>query len=125
MKVLKLLPKSLNQVSNRSKKLAACLGLISLVFLYNLSYNLNAANRQLSEERAADKISNVLSRAEITAEFMSHEEASNEEKSFLSRYLSINLGGGRCKLTPPQDLPQYDTAQTTTLLTSYPGSGKR
>lgn len=41
----------------------------------------------------------------------------------VSRFLSINLGGGACLWTPPEPLEK--DLNTTTMIASYPGSGKR
>ena len=99
-------------MSTRSKKIAACavVFLTTLVCL-NIDSTLDETQRQLAKD--GGKISNVLSRTDIS-----------EDDSFLARYLSINLGGGRCKWTPPAELSDSDT-KTTTMLASYPGSGKR
>jgi hypothetical protein len=40
------------------------------------------------------------------------------------RYLSKNLGGGKCEWLPAKPLAR-NPINTTTLLASYPGSGKR
>ena len=41
------------------------------------------------------------------------------------RSLSQYLGNGQCEWLPPDRLPETHTMNTTTLLASYPGSGKR
>lgn len=43
----------------------------------------------------------------------------------MERYLSKNLGVGLCQWTAPEPLNISDIGNTTTLLASYPGSGKR
>ncbi len=44
----------------------------------------------------------------------------------LQRFLTANLGGGKCKWQPPQQMENTtNPLNTTTLLASYPGSGKR
>lgn len=97
--------------SNRSKKIASSIAILSIFLLFNFTYNSEAIKRQLSDD---SEIPKVMSRQEVS-----------EEDSFLSRYLSENLGGGRCKWTAPEELDENDNSQTTTLLASYPGSGKR
>jgi hypothetical protein len=41
------------------------------------------------------------------------------------RSLSQYLGNGQCEWLPPDRLSETQTMNTTTLLASYPGSGKR
>jgi hypothetical protein len=41
------------------------------------------------------------------------------------RHLSKNLGGGKCQWTPPEPLQGENPLNHTTLIASYPGSGKR
>ena len=41
------------------------------------------------------------------------------------RSLSQYLGNGQCEWLPPESLSETHTMNTTTLLVSYPGSGKR
>lgn len=41
------------------------------------------------------------------------------------RVLSVNLGGGKCKWTHAEIMNTTNPLNTTTLLASYPGSGKR
>ena len=60
---------------------------------------------------------------QTTSETTSRRELSSE--SFTYRYLSKNLGHGRCEWTPPEFLRNLNTANTTTVIASYPGSGKR
>ena len=98
--------------TTRSKKVAACavIFLTTLVFL-NIDSTLDETQRLLKKD--GGKISNVLSRTDIS-----------EEDSFLARYLSINLGGGNCQWTAPLEMSESDPS-TTTMLASYPGSGKR
>ncbi len=47
------------------------------------------------------------------------------DSSFTYRYLSKNLGDGRCEWTPPEFLKTLNREKTTTVIASYPGSGKR
>lgn len=51
--------------------------------------------------------------------------SSSSSSSFTYRYLSKNLGDGRCEWTPPEFLRNLNTFNTTTVIASYPGSGKR
>jgi len=50
---------------------------------------------------------------------------SAQTQQYLGRYLSTNLGGGECEWTAPVPMNAAETNTTTTLLVSYPGSGKR
>jgi len=50
---------------------------------------------------------------------------SAQTQQYFRRYLSINLGGGNCEWTAPVPFNATEKKATTTLLTSYPGSGKR
>lgn len=50
-----------------------------------------------------------------------------EERENLRELITLNKGGGDCDIgNPVEDAPNEPTANTTkTLVTSYPGSGKR
>lgn len=49
---------------------------------------------------------------------------STQNQQYFGRYLSTNLGNGECEWTAPVS-DEITQANTTTLLVSYPGSGKR
>ena len=95
---------SISAISSRSKKIASLIAVLSLCILLNFTYNIDTTKRQLLD---GGEISKVMHSEEISGE---------EENSFLSRYLSINLGGGRCKWTPPEELNDNDNSKTTLLL---------
>ena len=111
MKPINLFSKLTNKPIKRSKKIA-CAALIALFVIFNLDQSIETTQRLLSEEE----------------EFLDfHDEDLNEgeEIPYLSRFLSKSLGGGKCLWTAPEELERHETENTTTLLASYPGSGKR
>ena len=96
--------------SKKGKKIAIAI-VFSLFVLFNLDHSIEDTQRFLSEEEIED--------------FQDEELGEGEEVPFVTRFLSKNLGGGDCQWTPPEDLDRTEIENTTTLLASYPGSGKR
>ena len=94
--------------SKRGKKIAIAI-IFSLFVLFNLDHSIEDTQRFLTEED----------------DFQDEELGEGEQVPFVSRFLSKNLGGGDCQWTPPDELETHETENTTTLLASYPGSGKR
>ncbi len=99
--------------TKRGKRKLACAVLIAVFVIVNLDQSLDSTKRYLTEEE------------QIIDDLQDEELNEGDGIPFVSRFLSKSLGGGKCLWTAPDALEKTETENTTTLLASYPGSGKR
>lgn len=92
--------------------------IFTLLVLSNLEHTMEDAQRFLlssSDDKNRDERGNVLL----------NDGGGRDRRPYGTRFLSRNLGNGNCKWTAPEKLDISEQSNTTTLLASYPGSGKR
>lgn len=111
MKLINILSKLTKTSPNKGKKIALAI-VFSLFVLFNLDNSIENTQRFLTEEE------------QMVEDFHDEQLMEGQQVPYVTRFLSKNLGGGNCQWTPPEELDRHETENTTTLLASYPGSGR-
>lgn len=113
-----LLSNMTTPTSRKGRKIAIAF-IFAFAVIFNLDHSIEDTQRFLTGE--GEKVVVDFD----PKDFHDEELGEGEEMPFISRLLSKNLGGGKCEWTAPDALERWEQDNTTTLVASYPGSGKR